>query len=124
VVSAGDNHRAMAVFPVHGDVARVILDNGVLTPKEHAKLGSKKLTLEMCQRLVDECAAPTKFQPRDSTWITYHRVNEFLAEQFAFKNRIFLAGDAAHMHFPAGGQGMNTGLQDSLQPGVEAWSCA
>ncbi|KAF9311199.1 hypothetical protein BG006_004609, partial [Podila minutissima] len=96
VVSAGDNHRAMAVFPVHDDVVRIILDNGVLTPEEHAKLDSKKLTLEMCQKLVDECAAPAKFQLRDPTWLTYYRVNERLAEQFAFKNRIFLAGDAAH----------------------------
>ncbi|KAG0028141.1 hypothetical protein BGZ81_004990 [Podila clonocystis] len=113
VVSAGDNHRAMAVFPVHGDVVRIILDNGVLTPEEHAKLDSKELTLEMCQKIVDECAAPTKFELRDPTWLTYYRVNERLAEQFAFKNRIFLAGDAAHVHSPAGGQGMNTGLQDS-----------
>jgi 2-polyprenyl-6-methoxyphenol hydroxylase-like FAD-dependent oxidoreductase len=95
----------MAVFPVHDDVVRIILDNGVLTPEEHAKLDSKKLTLEMCQKLVDECAAPTKFQLRDPTWLTYYRVNERLAEQFAFKNRIFLAGDAAHVHSPAGGQG-------------------
>ena len=95
----------MAVFPVHDDVVRIILDNGVLTPEEHAKLDSKKLTLEMCQKLVDECAAPTKFQLRDPTWLTYYRVNERLAEQFAFKNRIFLAGDAAHVHSPDGGQG-------------------
>ncbi|KAF9303710.1 hypothetical protein BGZ74_003183, partial [Mortierella antarctica] len=60
----------MAVFPVHDDVVRIILDNGVLTPEEHAKLDSKKLTLEMCQKLVDECAAPTKFQLRDPTWLT------------------------------------------------------
>ncbi|KAG0331283.1 hypothetical protein BG000_011044 [Podila horticola] len=114
VVSAGDNHRAMAVFPVHGDVVRIILDNGVLTPEEHAKLDSKELTLEVCQKLVDECAAPTKFQLRDPTWLTYYRVNERLADHFAYKNRIFLAGDAAHVHSPAGGQGMNTGLQDSF----------
>ncbi|KAI9241759.1 MAG: FAD-binding monooxygenase [Podila humilis] len=113
IVAAGDNHRAMAVFPVRGDVIRIILDSGVLTPEEHAKLDSKELTLEMCQKLVDECASPTQFRLHDPTWVTYYRVNERLAERFSFKNRIFLAGDAAHVHSPVGGQGMNTGLQDS-----------
>ncbi|KAF9210848.1 hypothetical protein BGZ59_008839 [Podila verticillata] len=103
----------MAVFPVRGDVIRIILDSGVLTPEEHAKLDSKELTLEMCQKLVDECASPTQFRLHDPTWVTYYRVNERLAERFSFKNRIFLAGDAAHVHSPVGGQGMNTGLQDS-----------
>ena len=31
--------------------------------------------------------------------------------------RVFMAGDAAHIHSPAGGQGMNTGLQDAVNLG-------
>lgn len=47
-----------------------------------------------------------------STYTVYHR----LAEQFR-KNRVFLAGDAAHIHSPVGGQGMNAGIGDALNLG-------
>jgi 2-polyprenyl-6-methoxyphenol hydroxylase-like FAD-dependent oxidoreductase len=47
---------------------------------------------------------------------TYH-VQERVATQFS-EGPIFLAGDAAHTHSPAGGQGMNTGIQDA---GNLAW---
>ncbi len=42
----------------------------------------------------------------------HHRV----AERFR-DGRLFLAGDAAHVHSPAGGQGMNTGIQDGYALG-------
>ncbi|NUR84395.1 MAG: pentachlorophenol monooxygenase, partial [Nonomuraea sp.] len=41
------------------------------------------------------------------------RVHHRLADHYR-AGRIFLAGDAAHVHSPAGGQGMNTGIQDAL----------
>ena len=47
---------------------------------------------------------------------TYH-VQERVAAQFS-AGPVFLAGDAAHTHSPAGGQGMNTGIQDA---GNLAW---
>ncbi len=55
------------------------------------------------------------FQMRLSapTWLTRFHVNQRRTERFRI-GRVLLAGDAAHIHSPAGGQGMNTGIQDAL----------
>jgi 2-polyprenyl-6-methoxyphenol hydroxylase-like FAD-dependent oxidoreductase len=53
-------------------------------------------------------------------WFSSYKVHTRHAEQF-FVNRCFLAGDAAHIHTPAGGQGMNTGIQDAYNL---AWKMA
>lgn len=45
-------------------------------------------------------------------WHSIYKLHHRCVDTFS-KGRIFLAGDAAHIHSPAGGQGMNTGLQDA-----------
>ena len=49
-------------------------------------------------------------------WSTRFRVHHRLADRYR-AGRIVLAGDAAHVHSPAGGQGMNTGIQDAMALG-------
>ena len=49
----------------------------------------------------------------DVVWSTEFHVHHQLATHYR-SGRVFLAGDAAHVHSPAGGQGMNAGIQDAL----------
>ena len=49
---------------------------------------------------------------RDPAWLTYFRLHHRHAARYR-SGRVFLAGDAAHVHSPAGAQGMNTGIQDA-----------
>jgi 2-polyprenyl-6-methoxyphenol hydroxylase-like FAD-dependent oxidoreductase len=49
-------------------------------------------------------------------WSSRFRVHHRLADRYR-AGRILLAGDAAHVHSPAGGQGMNTGIQDAVALG-------
>lgn len=52
----------------------------------------------------------------DVNWFSTYRVHHRVAGQFRV-GRAFLLGDAAHIHSPAGGQGMNTGIGDAMNLG-------
>ncbi|MEW5420789.1 FAD-dependent monooxygenase [Amorphus sp. 3PC139-8] len=55
-------------------------------------------------------------EPHDPIWLSRFGTETRLAETYR-KGRILLCGDAAHVHTPAGGQGMNVGLQDAMNLG-------
>ncbi|MFE0492632.1 FAD-dependent oxidoreductase [Streptomyces griseoaurantiacus] len=74
------------------------------------------LSLEGVRKVV---AARTPLAPEDVTellWASSFRPRTGLAERFR-EGRVFLAGDAAHVHSPAGGQGLNTSVQDAYNLG-------
>jgi len=52
----------------------------------------------------------------DVNWFSTYRVHNRVAERFQV-GRAFLLGDAGHIHSPAGGQGMNTGIGDAINLG-------
>ena len=60
---------------------------------------------------------PTGSRVTRIAWGSQFRVHHRIAERFR-KGDIFLAGDAAHVHSPAGGQGMNLGIQDAYELGM------
>ena len=73
----------------------------------------------LLQALIDR-RGPTWIKVSDPVWLSGFRINDRKISEYRW-GRVFLAGDAAHVHSPAGGQGMNTGMQDAINL---AWKLA
>jgi 2-polyprenyl-6-methoxyphenol hydroxylase-like FAD-dependent oxidoreductase len=72
-------------------------------------------THEEFQAMVDE-RVPFPATVVKEHWVTRYRVHSRTVPRYR-EGRVFLVGDAAHVHSPAGAQGMNTGIQDAYNLG-------
>ena len=97
----------LAVFPIPGGRARLVATVGRTDPA-HPRPDP---TLADVQAVVDRRAGG--FRATDPAWLSTFRINERKVDRYR-EGRVALAGDAAHVHSPAGGQGMNTGMQDAI----------
>jgi 2-polyprenyl-6-methoxyphenol hydroxylase-like FAD-dependent oxidoreductase len=99
-------------FPMNGGRTRFLF--------QVAKPGPGAVpTLGQVQNLVDQRMGG-RWKLTKSYWLTYFEVHHGQIPQYR-SGRVLLAGDAAHIHSPAGGQGMNTGIQDAVNL---AWKLA
>jgi 2-polyprenyl-6-methoxyphenol hydroxylase-like FAD-dependent oxidoreductase len=104
----------LAFFPIDRDRFRVIFDSGAGSTHD-----PPPPTLADVQAKVD-IRGPGDVTLFDPVWLSNFRINERKVADYR-KGRVMLAGDAAHVHSPAGGQGMNTGMQDAFNL---AWKLA
>jgi 2-polyprenyl-6-methoxyphenol hydroxylase-like FAD-dependent oxidoreductase len=104
----------LAFFPIGGRRFRVIADVGPAPD-----VAPPPPTLPQVQVLIDS-RGPQGLRAHDPVWLNHFRINERKVKDYR-QSRVFLAGDAAHVHSPAGGQGMNTGMQDAFNL---AWKLA
>jgi 2-polyprenyl-6-methoxyphenol hydroxylase-like FAD-dependent oxidoreductase len=105
---------AFVVFPIAPGRYRVLADLPP-TAAEHPPTP----TLEQVQAIIDR-RGPGGLKAFDPIWLAGFKINGRKVSRYRW-GRVFLAGDAAHIHSPAGGQGMNTGMQDAFNL---AWKLA
>jgi 2-polyprenyl-6-methoxyphenol hydroxylase-like FAD-dependent oxidoreductase len=101
----------LAIFPLQGARHRIIANVGESTGSMGE--GNRPApTIDDIQRILD-ARGPGGIRTGDSVWLSNFSINERKVEDYR-SGRVFVAGDAAHVHSPAGGQGMNTGMQDAF----------
>ena len=94
----------LTCIPIGGHRWRVMIANA-------GDRGGQAPTLEEVQDLVGQ-RAPWPIEVSDPVWLASFRSHLRSTSTYR-RGRVFLAGDAAHIHSPAGGQGMNTGMTDA-----------
>jgi 2-polyprenyl-6-methoxyphenol hydroxylase-like FAD-dependent oxidoreductase len=103
----------LAAIPLPGPGRfRLVVDR----PRDEAEAPA---TLEEFQRAF-ATRARDDIEVRDPTWMAPFQIHRRIVSHYRV-GRVFLAGDAAHIHSPVAGQGMNTGIQDAYNL---AWKLA
>lgn len=80
----------------------------------YVRMDTKDFTLEQATAKMNRALQPHTLRFKEIVWFSQFSVKESVAERFAVQDRIFLAGDACHIHSVNGGQGLNTGLGDAF----------
>ncbi|KUL29872.1 FAD-dependent monooxygenase [Actinoplanes awajinensis] len=116
VLDAPPERSAASIAGPHGAVMAVPLGGGVTRlvgsdPSCDGPGWPGELTLDELRTTVRRIAG-TDFGMRDPVWLSRFGNATRQAAEYR-RGRVLLAGDAAHQHFPAGGVGMNVGIQDA-----------
>jgi 3-(3-hydroxy-phenyl)propionate hydroxylase len=87
---------------------------GVLVTEQHLGHTSEPTLRDLSEALI--AVYGTDYGIHSPTWIS--RFTDMTRQAAAYRDRrVLLAGDAAHVHFPVGGQGLNLGVQDAVNLG-------
>ena len=73
---------------------------------------SNEITMEYIEKLMMQRSGYTEARLSNPIWLSEFNINCRMVDRFR-SGRVFVAGDAAHIHSPTGGQGITTGIQDA-----------
>ena len=80
----------------------------------YVRMDAKDFTFEEVIEKINRAIRPHSLSFKEIAWYSQFSVKESVAEKFFVHDRVFLAGDACHIHSVNGGQGLNTGLADAF----------